>query len=146
MKATTYLVWKNPNCNGNNPEWMQISGREFYALVNTSAGKKRHFIKLRKASENDVDIVLEATATEYVNWRKEKDHADYLAECEAESGYQTLSYVFSDTRKMLSFIEEAKKQMPLWIQADRRVKSYEILRRCEYMGYQNESEEKSDET
>ena len=30
---TTYLIWKDPSCAGINPEWQELTGQEFYALV-----------------------------------------------------------------------------------------------------------------
>ncbi|MGI5899803.1 MAG: hypothetical protein ACOX8S_07785 [Christensenellales bacterium] len=41
---TTYLIWKDPACGGISPELQEITDKEFYALVNTDAGKNRHFI------------------------------------------------------------------------------------------------------
>jgi len=93
MKVTkiVYWVWKNPSCGGNNPDWQEINGREFYALVNSYENKGRYFVKLYKAGEDDADVVMESTKEKYVAWRKEKDHRDYLRKCEKASGYQAVS-------------------------------------------------------
>ena len=89
---TTYWIWKNPHCNGVNPDWKEINGREFYTLVNTPENKGRRFVKLPKTEENECDIVMESTETEYVKWKKEKNHADYLRSQEHEISYQVISY------------------------------------------------------
>jgi len=87
---TTYLVWKNPSCDGINPDWLEITGRAFYALVNSPEGKKRHFIKLDSSSEDDGRIVLEATENEYRKWRKEQHRREYLRN--VDPGYTQISY------------------------------------------------------
>ena len=91
---TTYLIWKNPSCNGVNPDWQEITGQEFYALVRSSEGKNRYFIKLESEVDDGSDgkIILETTKTEYVNWRKDKDHSDYIREHQQKIGYQIVSY------------------------------------------------------
>lgn len=40
-----YFVWKDTNCKGINPEWIEISGREFYELVAKPENVHRRFIK-----------------------------------------------------------------------------------------------------
>ena len=54
-------------------------------------------------------------------------------------------YEFSDTQQMLKFVEETKQHMDLWIPYNSRVKSYELLRRSEYVEYMNEREGNPDE-
>ena len=94
---TTYLVWKDPSCNGINPDWQEITGQEFYALVNTPENKERRFIKLNSASEDgsDGEIVMESTETAYIAWRKEKRHKQHLRD--TDPGYQIVSYHATET-------------------------------------------------
>ena len=96
---TTYLVWKDPSCNGINPVWQELTGREFFALVNAPENKGRRFVKLYGASEDgsDGDIVMESTDDEYRRWRKEKDHGDWIREGQEETGYQVVSYHAMET-------------------------------------------------
>jgi len=54
--------------------------------VRSPEGKGRFFIKLDSDGEDDGRIVMEATKAEYVQWRKEKDHSDYIREQEQKSG------------------------------------------------------------
>ena len=91
---TTYLIWKNPSCNGVNPDWQEITGQEFYALVNSPEAKSRYFIKhdSADADSNDGVIYMESTKTEYDKWRIEKNHSDYIRRQQHESGYQVISY------------------------------------------------------
>lgn len=91
---TTYLVWKDPTCHGANPDWQEISGKEFLALVRSPDGKGRWFIKMDSTERNGADgaVVMEATKSEYVRWRKEKDHSDWVREGQAKRGYKVVSY------------------------------------------------------
>jgi DNA-directed RNA polymerase sigma subunit (sigma70/sigma32) len=94
---TTYLVWKDPNCNGINPDWQELNGREFFAFIKMPENKGRHFIKLFSVSEDgsDGDIVMEATETAYDDWKQEKNRSDYLRRC--NEGYTVLSYHAMET-------------------------------------------------
>ena len=58
------------------PEWIEMSGREFYQFVTSPEGQGRYFIDLD-------DYVLETSKEEYTSWRRDKDHSDYLKEQEA---------------------------------------------------------------
>lgn len=84
--AKQYYIKKNPMVTGPDIEWIAINGEEFYQLITSPAGKGRHFIDME-------DFMIEATKEEYTDWRKEKDHHDYLNE--QESTVQVLSF-YSD--------------------------------------------------
>lgn len=58
-------------------EWIAINGAEFYQLITSPAGKGRYFIDMD-------EFMIEATEAEYKDWRKEKNHSDYLREQEAQ--------------------------------------------------------------
>ena len=89
---TTYLVWKDPACGGNNPDWREISGKEFYVLVNSEESKSRHFIRLHSTEPggSDGEIVMESTAEVYRDWKKDKRHREYLRGI--NPGYTEISY------------------------------------------------------
>lgn len=52
-------------------EWTELTGKEFYQLVQTPAGKQKNFIDFE-------DYLIEASEKEYLAWRSEASHADYL--------------------------------------------------------------------
>ena len=52
-------------------EWIAINGKEFYQLITSPAGKGRYFIDMD-------EFMIESTEAEYKDWRREKDHSDYL--------------------------------------------------------------------
>jgi len=89
---TTYLVWKDPSCNGINPDWQELSGKEFLALVRSDEGRRRHFIRLDSIEPNGADgaIVMEATQVVYADWKREKNRNDYLNRVNGE--YTIVSY------------------------------------------------------
>ena len=88
----TYLVWKDPSCNGINPDWQEITGQEFLALVRSPESKGRHFVKLfsENADGSDGCFVMESTKAEYLKWKKEKRHREYLRD--SNPGYTQISY------------------------------------------------------
>jgi len=87
-----FWVWENPHCNGINPAWVQLTGQEYYALVNSPESKARRFVKLPKVTDSDVDVFMEATESAYAEWKKEKNRSDYLRKHEKEIGYKAVSY------------------------------------------------------
>ena len=75
--AKQYYIKRNPTVSGPDIEWVALNGKEFYQLITSPAGRGRYFI--------DMDgFMIESTEEEYKDWRKEKDHADYLLEQEAQ--------------------------------------------------------------
>ena len=77
---TTYLVWKDASCNGINPDWQELNGREFYAFVHSPEAQGRYFVRLESTEPDNSDgcIVMEATETYYTAWRREQKHTGYL--------------------------------------------------------------------
>ena len=75
--AKQYYIKKNPATSGPDVEWIAINGKEFYQLITSPAGRGRYFIDMD-------DFMIEANETEYAEWRKEKNHSDYLRSQEPE--------------------------------------------------------------
>ena len=48
--SNKYLVWKDASCNGQNIEWIDMNGTDFFHFLNSDEGKDRYFILL----DNDV--------------------------------------------------------------------------------------------
>ena len=42
--ANIYLRWKNPDCNGIAIEWEEMSGKAFFAFLNSNSSEGRYFI------------------------------------------------------------------------------------------------------
>ena len=79
-----YYIKKDPSASGPDIEWIAINGKEFYQLITSPAGKGRYFIDMD-------DFMIEASEAEYKDWRKEKDHSDYLREQEMNMQMLSLS-------------------------------------------------------
>ena len=77
---TTYFIWKSHKCKECDRELQEISGKDFLALVRSSVSKGRYFIKLPSTEINGSDgvIVIETNRDEYRNWKREKNHDDYI--------------------------------------------------------------------
>jgi hypothetical protein len=86
--SRTYWVKKNPNCNKDETQWIEMNGNEFYKFIISPKGKGRYFIDFD-------DYKIEATIADYVKWRSEKDHSDYLREKAAD--YITISLYAMET-------------------------------------------------
>ncbi len=75
--AKQYYIKRDPSAIGSDIEWTAINGKEFYQLLTSPAGKGRYFIEMD-------EFMIEATEAEYKDWRKEKDHSDYLQAQESQ--------------------------------------------------------------
>lgn len=75
--AKKYYRWKDENCNGINPEWIEMSGQEYFEFKRNPENKYRKFIEyIDEYGETDV-IVLEATKEEYDKWNREMHRQMY---------------------------------------------------------------------
>lgn len=75
--AKQYYVKRDPSATGNDIEWNALTGQAFYHLITSMAGKGRYFIDMD-------DFLIEASQEEYIKWRQEKNHSDYLRSWELE--------------------------------------------------------------
>ncbi|MBE6971767.1 MAG: hypothetical protein E7446_06570 [Ruminococcaceae bacterium] len=83
--ANRYFVWKDPNCNGINPEWIELTPQEFYAFVNCPLNEGRHFIDFNEDCNEEEDALkMEVTATEYAEWDRRRHRYRYRREIEQE--------------------------------------------------------------
>ncbi|MBR2431045.1 sigma-70 family RNA polymerase sigma factor [bacterium] len=71
--ANKYFIWKNSECDGVNPEWIEISGTCFFALMKTE-GKKRYFKRIEDGKEDGADILIfETTYEDYKEWHRAQE-------------------------------------------------------------------------
>lgn len=94
--AKKYYAWKNANCNGNNPEWIEMNGYEFMCFKRQEENKHRLFICLDGEHESE-QIVIEATKEHYVKWRKESRHSKYLKQFEEREVVLSLDHPLEKT-------------------------------------------------
>lgn len=80
--ARQYFVKQDPSAPESCIVWLKMNGQEFYRFITSPGGRGRYFVDMD-------DIVIEASKEQYEDWRREKDHSDYLRE--QEEGSLTLS-------------------------------------------------------
>ncbi len=74
-----YLIWKHKITKGENPEWLELSGVDFFRFFNSPESEGRYFILLDNDICPDADVLyLEATEEQFKDWLKEHDHHQYL--------------------------------------------------------------------
>lgn len=78
--AKKYYAWKNADCNGNNPVWVEMTGIEFYEFKRKPENKLRRFIELSGYGADDV-IVIETTKEEHRAWNREQMEKSRNQEC-----------------------------------------------------------------
>jgi hypothetical protein len=91
---TKYFVWEDVECDGINPNWQELTGREFLALVRSAKVAGRYFVKLENAHDGTA-TVIEATRASYLAWKKEENHREYLKGF--EDGISAFSYHSADS-------------------------------------------------
>ena len=71
--ANKYYIWKDPDCKGTNPNWIEISGTQFYALGKDKT-QKRYFKRIDDGVEDGADVlIMETTYEEYKDWHKKQE-------------------------------------------------------------------------
>lgn len=67
-----YFIWKNPDCEGINPEYIEVSGKKFYE-INKSNSRKRYFKQIDEGVEFGMEVyVMETTYSDYLEWDRER--------------------------------------------------------------------------
>lgn len=100
--AKKYYAWKNADCNGNNPEWIEMNGNEFYEFKRKPENKKRLFVELGKDEGLDDVLVLESTKTEYDKWNNQHNKSVNQRKAKTERGLIEVS-LYSETQNDLTF-------------------------------------------
>ena len=71
--ANKYYIWKGPNCNGTQPDWIEISGTQFLDLGKDKT-QKRYFKRIDDGVEDGADVlIMETTYEEYKDWHKKQE-------------------------------------------------------------------------
>ena len=94
--ANIYLRWKNPDCNGIAIEWEEMSGKAFFAFLNSNSSEGRYFIKLNNDICFDANVVfIEATTAQYDDWLRDSNHHHYLKSHEPDQKPDSLDVTIS---------------------------------------------------
>lgn len=82
--STQYFVWKDPNCNGINPEWLEMTAHEFFLFRREPENKERYFVILGADDcEEAGTLIMEATKDAYREWHKQDKAATRRAKANA---------------------------------------------------------------
>lgn len=101
MSKKYYLIWKDVNCNGVNPEWVFMTGKDFYKFIKNPDNKNRYFMTLDDRICKDADIItMECTKEKYQEWRIEKHHEEYLDKYEREREFISINSYIPDSESM----------------------------------------------
>lgn len=83
-----FFRWKDENCNGINPEWVEMTGKEFLDFKRNPKNKHRKFAEYIDEYQESATIVMEVTKDAYNRWhcedvirkrkRTEKIEAGYI--------------------------------------------------------------------
>lgn len=104
--GTKYLIWKDKNCQGVDPEWLFLSGKEFFDFIKSEQSIGRFFFKQPALDVDDDNIVIECTKEQYKAMKKEKRRAEYLLE--QQRIYETVSvYSFEDEDNVSLYDKQA---------------------------------------
>ena len=94
--ANIYLRWKNPDCNGIAIEWEEMSGKAFFAFLNSNSSEGRYFIKLNNDICFDANVVfIEATKAQYDDWLRDSNRHHYLKSHEPDQKPDSLDATIS---------------------------------------------------
>ena len=95
-----FYAWKNRDCQGINPEWIELTGKQFAEICNANKAlpdeEKRWFYKLPGLEEGDDYLVFECTKEQYIESQNEKDRRCYQSDLKADffESYDMLSFDF----------------------------------------------------
>ena len=55
--SSQFYVWKDRNCNGIDPEWVQLTGREYFRFIKDPVNKGRCFVMLGNGGDSDAGVI-----------------------------------------------------------------------------------------
>lgn len=103
--ANKYLVWKDSACNGQNVEWLEMNGRDFFRFLSSAESSGRHFIMLDNNICREADVIfVEATEDQYKAWNTDYCHYCYVNRALPKAGLLSLDISLDD--KELSSLHE----------------------------------------
>lgn len=116
--AKKFFVWADANCNGENIDWIELTGEMFIKFVRNPANSKRRFITLSDPISYEADvIVIEATEEKYREWYKDNQHSLYLAREGKEIREDSLEYLLDfpsfDIASSFDFVEEVEDKFEI---------------------------------
>lgn len=87
-----YFVWKDASCNGINPQWIELTGKEFYEFRKKPENKNRLFSTLGDPDYDDECFIMESTPEQF-----RKANSDYCKR------YRRIAHRIESGRTEVSF-------------------------------------------
>ena len=100
-----FLVWNDKDCNGVNPEWLSLTGKEFYEFIQKEENKGRFFIKLKSFGDGDNEIIIESTEEQFLMEKSKQNRSYYLQQ--QNEGYKTISAYEEDDNELNEYDKNA---------------------------------------
>lgn len=99
-----FYAWKNRGCQGINPEWIELTGKQFAEICNANKAlpdeEKRWFYKLPALEKEDDSIILECTKERYLEsqanvsfMHREREKEDFFFDNYA---LESFDFVYTD--------------------------------------------------
>ena len=81
-----FLVWKDKNCNGENPEWIYMKANEFFEFKKLPENADRRFVQVgdKKSSLDDTVIFIEANEELYKKSNAEQSRKSRISKTKKE--------------------------------------------------------------
>ncbi len=98
-----YLIWKDRNCNGINPEWISLTGKEYFEFLHKEENKGRFFIKIPSLGDGDDTITIETTKEKHD--KAEADRKEEARKLEYKKKFVTFSFDVTDEANDLMIYE-----------------------------------------
>lgn len=87
-----YFIWKDGKFNGEDTEWLEIGGQEFYELVNNPENSGRLFIHHKDYYDDEADeVYYEATEENYMRWDRKRKKEEYDLQIKLENPIEVVS-------------------------------------------------------
>lgn len=86
-----FFRWKDENCNGINPEWVEMTGKEFIEFKRKTENKHRKFAEYIDENQETATIVMEVTQDSYNRWHCEDVVRRRKRTEKNEAGYKEIS-------------------------------------------------------
>lgn len=86
-----YYRWKDESCNGVNPEWVEMTGKEFIDFRRNPKNKHRRFVRYIDDYSEAPIIILETTKQKYDEWNREHLDEIYKSKVKKESKKKLVS-------------------------------------------------------
>lgn len=121
-----YFRWKDEACNGVNPEWVEMTGKEFLEFKRRPENKHRKFIEHIDEYQETSTIVIETTQEKYRQW-----HSEDVSRKRKRDENRKLGYIELSMDEEINSIHAEEMTLHDVIADDSVDIAKEVLKHCE---------------